>query len=396
MKKIVIDARMYGLENTGIGRYIINLIKNLVRQPADRIENLRIILLVKKEKLGEIKKDLGDNFEYVAVRAKHYSFAEQIEIPLILHKIQPDLAHFLHFNAPLFYRGKLVITIHDLIKHYSTGKETTTRASFFYWLKFFIYKFLVNSVVKRAKLIFVPTNFWKKELVKKFRINPKKIKVTYEAVDESFIKEAGKNTEVSLKKYGLKKPLFVYTGNVYPHKNLRILLQALKKMPWVNLAVVCSRSVFTERMQKLSKEFHLEDRVKFLGFVDDKNLTGLYRQAAALVHPSLMEGFGLTGLEAAACGCPVVSSNASCLPEVYKDAVLYFNPYDADDLVKKMKMVLKNKELRKELVKKGKKLVGEYSWKKMAEETVQGYREVLGIRNNQKRYEMWETHLPDF
>jgi len=314
LQKIVIDARMYGLEHAGIGRYVMSLISNLELPSA-----FKLILLVKKEKMSEIKRELGNKFEYIPVKSRHYSFVEQLEIPLILNKIKPDLVHFPHFNSSLFWQGDFVVTIHDLIKHYFTGKETTTRSTPTYWLKHLAYRFQINYSVKKSKLIIVPSQY----------------------------------------------------------KNIERLLRAIRKINNVNLVIVCSRGVFTKRLSFLVNKLRLKKRVDFLGFVNDRDLISLYQKAEALVQPSLMEGFGLTGLEAMAAGCSVVSSNASCLPEIYGEAALYFDPLNITDIAEKLELILKNKKLREELAKKGKKQVEKYSWMETARTTVEGYKKIL-------------------
>lgn len=374
MKKIVIDARMYGLEHAGIGRYVTNLLK-AIGQLKER--NFSFSLLVLKEKLVEIKTDLGNRFEYFPVRSKHYHLWEQIEIPLVLNRIKPDLVHFPHFNASIFYRGKFVVTIHDLIKHYFRGKETTTRKVWLYWLKYCAYRLQMRFSLKKSKLIFVPSIFWQDKLIKDFAIAKKKIMVTQEAVAPEIIKSANNKKAVSPKELPIKEPFFIYLGSVYPHKNLERLLLAIKKIGSAQLAIVSSRNFFSQRLSNRAKKMGLENKVKLLGFVNDQALIHLYQRAEALVQPSLMEGFGLTGLEAMTAGCPVLSSNSSCLPEVYGQAALYFDPLDVNDIANKLKLILKNKKLKDELIKKGRRQVKKYSWEKTARETLQGYKKVL-------------------
>lgn len=167
----------------------------------------------------------------------------------------------------------------------------------------------------------------------------------------------------------MKKPFVVYTGNLYPHKNVPILIEACERLK-INLAIVCARDVFAKRLPN-------SEYVHFLGRLTDKELVGLYRQAVVFVFPSLIEGFGLPGLEAMAVGLPVIAAQASCLPEIYEDAALYFDPSDSNDLVEKMKLVIDDKKLRRDLIVKGKRQVSKYSWAKMANETWQIYLQKL-------------------
>jgi glycosyltransferase involved in cell wall biosynthesis len=131
-----------------------------------------------------------------------------------------------------------------------------------------------------------------------------------------------------------------------------------------------------ERLEKKSKS--ISEDIVFPGFVSEGQLRWLYEHAAAYVFPSLSEGFGLPGLEAMAHGCPVVSSSATCLPEVYGDAAEYFDPISVEDIAKSIKKVVTSKVVQKTLRQKGKKQAAKYSWKRMAEQTLEVYKQALG------------------
>jgi glycosyltransferase involved in cell wall biosynthesis len=126
-----------------------------------------------------------------------------------------------------------------------------------------------------------------------------------------------------------------------------------------------------------AKEGNLLDGVIFTGFVSEGELRWLYENCSAYIFPSLSEGFGLPGLEAMMHGAPVVSSNATCLPETHGDAAHYFDPLDTEDIAKKISEVLDDIKLRKELIEKGKKQAAKYSWRRMAEQTLAVYNKVL-------------------
>ena len=391
LMKIVIDARMYGLEHAGIGRYIANLVRE-IKNLKLKIKNLEITLLVRRKNLKEIKKKIGDSFKIVLCEASHYSLKEQIVVPLQLIKLKPDLVHFPHFNVPVLWWGKQVVTIHDLIKHQSRGRETTTKCPLFYWFKYLNYCFLIWLAVKRATKIIVPTKWWKKELVKRYRLAPGKVAVIYEGVEKKFkIKDLKFKIDV-LKRYGVKKPFVIYTGSLYPHKNVERLIKAIQLMNQlstvkppaggqvpVSLVIVCGRNIFYERFKKKVEEMKMKEFVNLVGFVPDEELVVLYRQAEAFVFPSLMEGFGLPGLEAMTAGCPVLISEIPVLREVYGEAALYFNPLDIDDIAKKIKMILDNPSIRQELIKKGYQQVKKYSWKRMARETLRLYENCFSL-----------------
>jgi hypothetical protein len=172
--KILIDARLFGPSHTGNGRYTKELIKNLAR--IDSSNNY--ILLLRKEIINKI--NLPCNFTKVLADFRHYSFEEQFKLPFLISKYKPDVVHFPHFNVPLFYFGKFVVTIHDLIMHKSTGGEATTRPFPIYQIwRLGYYLSFIKAVFGSIKII-VPSCTVKDEIVDYYHIDPKKIEVTYE------------------------------------------------------------------------------------------------------------------------------------------------------------------------------------------------------------------------
>ncbi len=369
-KHIIIDARLYGPKHTGIGRYTKNILLALTKQP--NFSNYRFSLIVYPELLDQITANLGKNFNFITTNIRHYSLKEQLLLPFIILKLKPDLVHFTHFNKPLFYFGKSVVTIHDLIKHFFRGKSNTTKSSIFYWPKYLFYLLITNIIIKTNTII-VPSNFWRHYIIDHFHISPQKITTTHEAVDPQFKKNLSSPKPS-------KKPIgdyLIYTGNLYPHKNIKVILKALKSLPKLKLKIISARSFFTDKIESLAKENQVNHQVEFLGYLPDDKFSQIYSQAIALVHPSFMEGFSLTGLEAMALSCPVISSNSSCLPEIYQDSVLYFDPNNSSQLVSQIKKLNKNPILRQELIKKGHLQVNKYSWDKTAQQTLAVYQKIL-------------------
>jgi len=372
MKHIVIDARLYGPKHTGIGRYTKNLLESLTHQSS--FPKFKFTLIIYKELETEVKKDLGNNFQYVTTNIRHYSIQEQLFLPFIIYKLRPNLVHFTHFNKPILYFGKSVVTIHDLIKHFFKGRLNTTKNATIYWIKHFFYIILTNIVIK-TNYIIVPSDFWRDYLIKNFHVNPQKITTTHEAVDPNFIDKI--NNLKSTPSLENEKPYIIYTGNLYPHKNVQIIIEALRFLPNLNLKIICARNFFTEKLEELIKKYKLQKQVEFLGYIPDQEFKEIYSHALALVHPSLMEGFSLTGLEAMALDCPVISSNSSCLPEIYQDSVLYFDPTNVQDLVNQITKLQKSPKLRDELIKLGHLQIAKYSWIKTAKKTLEVYQKLL-------------------
>lgn len=373
--KIVVDARMYGLEHAGIGRYVLNLINQI-----EKVDEKNDYFILLRKKYYRKLKFKNKRFKKILVDIPHYSFQEQFFLPGVLKKLKPDLVHFPHFNLPVFWRGRYIVTIHDLIKHQSKGRKTTTKLAFFYWFKYLAYQINIFFAVKRAQKIITPSQFWKKELVRRYHLKENKIVVTYEGAGEFLNKKPTISGQKALKKYGITKPFVIYTGSLYPHKNVLNLVKAIvhlnnsnKLEKKISLVVASARNVFLERFKKEIEKTKGLDLVILAGFVPDGELIALYQEAEAFVTPSLLEGFGLTPLEAMAVGLPVVSSKASCLPEIYDEAAIYFDPLDIDDMAEKIKEVINDKKLRQELIKKGFQQVKKYSWQKMAKETLKVY-----------------------
>ena len=382
--RIGIDARMYGLKHAGIGRYVKNLIEEITKNAVHNPQT-QFILFLRKNDIAALKKTYGTACQYVEADFPHYSLKEQLFFPPVLYEAKCDLVHFPHFNVPLGYRRPLVITIHDLTKHFSRGKETTTRSTILYCIKYWGYKITFNNTIKRAKLIFVDSKYVKQILIKQYRIKPEKIIVTYLGVEKKFNPPVGgsklKVKEKILQKYRITKPYLLYVGSVYPHKNIERLIRAVKKakktISNLSLIIVCSRNIFEQRLKNKIKIINAQTYVKLTDFISDEELATLYQEAKAFVFPSISEGFGLPGLEAMACGCPVISSNATCLPEIYGNAVLYFNPLKITDISQKIIRLTKDIELRKKLIKKGHQQVKKYSWEKMTKKIVEEYRKIV-------------------
>lgn len=361
--RIGIDCRMW--DESGIGRYLRNLVLNLAKM--DR-ENSYFLFILRKNK--DIR--LLDNFIKVEVDFGWYGASEQIKFPKIIKSYNLDLMHFPHFNIPFLYKGKFVVTIHDLIhQHHSTNRSSTLNPVFYRIKKLGYSKVFQQALIKSQKII-TPSNFVKDQLVKEWGVSADKIKVTYEGVDEGLLNFSTKSLGNPLRFNG---PYLFYIGNAHPHKNLNKFINVFKKInqkyPHLKLVLSGKKNYFWER---ILKEIKGDDNVIYTDYVTDKDAVGLYKNALIFVMPSMEEGFGIPILEAMACGCPVTSSNAGSLKEVGGDAALYFNPKDESDMEEKIIKVLEDKKLRAELIKKGEKRVKDFSWEKTARQTLEVYK----------------------
>jgi len=362
MKKIVIDARESG---TSTGRYIDKLVENLNKLKT----GLEIIILTKPHRV-EFFKEFADKFQIIDSSYKEFSFGEQLGFKNQLKKLSPDLVHFGMVQQPILYKGNVVTTMHDLI---TTEFKNPAKNPIIFAFKQMVYRWVNRVAALKSNAIITPTNYVKDDVAKFARINSRKIVVTYEAADK--INDSPEPYEE------LENTNYImYVGRPQSHKNLYRLVSAFSELKQTNsdlkLVLVGKKDVLYDKLESWVADQAIED-VIFAGFVSEGQLRWLYENCKAYVFPSLSEGFGLPGLEAMCHGAPVVSSKATCLPEVYGKAAVYFDPNDIGDMVKQINSVLKSSVLREELIKLGHSQVRKYSWKLMAEQTLDVYKSVL-------------------
>ncbi len=325
-------------------------------------------ILLRKKYYDSLK--LPENWKKIEADFGHYSFVEQFKLPGIIKKENPDLVHFPHFNVPVFFRGKYIVTIHDMLMHRSVGLSATTLPPIKYFIKRIGYKAVFRHAIKGSIRVITPSCAVRDQIVYEYNIDPQKVVVTYEGFDS--------NISVS-KEIDIKKPYFSFIGNAYPHKNLGNLVKAIKILNTkydqkTVLAISGARNIFTQRINKLIEKEKAQNFIKLLGFVPDKKLGGLLLGSTAFVFPTLSEGFGLPGLEAMDVGTLVLASNIPVLKEVYKNNALYFDPKDPEAIAKSLKTALEmDKNEREKRIKDAKEFVKIYSWDKMAKETLKIY-----------------------
>jgi glycosyltransferase involved in cell wall biosynthesis len=299
-------------------------------------------------------------------------------MPKILQKCGLDLVHFPHFNVPVPYKGKFIVTIHDLILFRYPTRRASTLSAPTYFLKKKAYHRVINYAIKNSEKIIAVSQHTKQDILKYFKIDPQKIIVTYEGVDitETPLSET---TEAILKKYGIMKPYVLYVGNAYPHKNLDRLIMAfrevVKKHSGLHLVLAGREDYFYKRLKNFARNMNISGII-FTGHIEEEHLPTIYREAKLYVFPSLYEGFGLPPLEAMARNVPVVSSNVSCLPEILGSAAYFFDPRGISETAEAIERVLEDNALRKKLIAAGQKQIKKYSWEKMARETLSVYQSI--------------------
>ena len=384
--KIGIDARFYG--KAGPGRYAKNIIKHL-----EKIDQKnKYFILLRKDNFEEYIPQ-NPNFQKVLADYPWYSWSEQTAFLFKVLSLHLDLFYVPHFNIPVLYPKKIVTAIPDMIMHtFSTEKGTTLWKPYFRFKKL-VYKLVFKWSVVRSGKIIVPT----REVFNDFKsvypkISNEKFVIATEGVDPDLMNIEVKNSEQVLEKYKIKKPFLLYLSSMYEHKNVPRLLEAFKilieKYDFEgSLVLVGKKDKFSERIWDLVKEMNLESRVSMpgmQGFVSDEETVALRKEAEVYVFTALKEGFSLTPLEAQYFGLPCVISDIPCHREVYGDSVLYFNPYDVEDIAEKIIRVLHDNELREELIKRGYERTKIYSWVHTAEKTLDTFNQVLGVKVSAK------------
>ncbi|MGC9048931.1 MAG: glycosyltransferase family 4 protein [Patescibacteria group bacterium] len=278
---------------------------------------------------------------------------------------RPDLLFIPSHALPIFCRTKTVITLHDL------GFERLPKA-YPFWQRIytrFVYKWAVNHASK----IITISEFTKKELIDLYKADRQKIEVIYLGYDKSIFQliDNEKKIDQILEKYKIKGSYILYVGRLEKKKNIKNLLQAFiilqNLSPHLQLVLIGQPGFGYKEIRNYKSKVK---NVIELNYVGHQDLPYLYARAECFVYPSLCEGFGLPILEAMACGCPVVASAVSSIPEIGGEAVLYFRPENSEEIAKAILKIIKDRELREELKQRGLERVKKYSWQKCAEETL--------------------------
>lgn len=365
--KIGIDCRMMS-SNFGIGRYVQQLVKHLLEIDKKN----QYVLFVNH---GFLSTDFTD-VKIVVADIPWYGWEEQVKFKKIIDKEKVDLMHFPHWNVPLLYNKPFVVTIHDLTMYHYPRPEATTLGPLKFWLKDRAHRLVVRHAVKRAKKIFVTSEFTKQDVHQTLKVPMEKMVVTYQAPFEN-----KRSIDYSLLSIVSGKYVLC-VGAAYPHKNLGGLLKAWrifceKYGGGYKLVLVGKNNYFYNNLQssRLSGGqaiFNLQSAIH-LNNVSDDELVSLYSGTRLFIFPSLYEGFGLPPLEAMSHGVPVVSSNRACMPEVLGEAALYFDPENYEQMADVIHRGLTDEDVRFELKNNAVELLKMYSWEKLARETKMWY-----------------------
>jgi len=349
--KLTVDLRMY--RHSGIGRYLRNILPSLLPLlTADRLG-----ILGSRETIGDAAWLHDPRIELIETSAAIYGIQEQLSLRNAYR--DADLLWIPHYNAPLWHKGKTIVTIHDVAP--LAMPEILGNA-----IKRGYAKLLIENATSHASAILCVSDFTRRELSSRLAIEPQKMTVTHLGPDADWPESATPHGEAD------GRPYLLYVGNVKPNKNLGALLRAFSSV----LDCLPHRLILAGKMHGfgtgdaavIQQAQSMGERVRFTGEVDDTGLQQLYAGADALVLPSLYEGFGLPLLEAMQLGCPVLSSNAGSLPEISGGAALYFDPRSDTDMARCLLQVTE-KSLMNTLRERGQKRVQEFSFQHCAKQS---------------------------
>jgi len=373
LEPVTLDIRM--MNHSGIGSYLRGLLEGMALvadAPSFLFYGPPRFRAMIPERLCEL---------YVLRDYPVYTLTEQLRFPESL-RFQ-SLFHAPHYNIPLRFRGRLIVTIHDL-NHLVFEDSLPT------FLHRQYARFMHREVAARASHIITVSEKTRKEVLDILEVSPERVTTILPGIGRDFgpCEDAGA-VRAFQEKRGLPGSYLLCVGIHKPHKNYPFLIQSLaalwkgKKLD-LPLVIAGPEGKRREDLERIGVEAKTGDHVFFPGRISREEMPLVYAGAALLVFPSLYEGFGLPPLEAMKCGIPVLSSNRDPMPEVIGDAGVFFDPLSMGDFQENLLQILSDLELQKDLVEKGRQRAERFDWVDTARETIRIYRQVLGDGDNQE------------
>ena len=390
---IGIDGNEANVEKkVGIGEYSFELLKKFEEF---KISNLKFQIYLKDPPNGDMPKE-RDGWKYIVVKPRKMWTQFALPLHLFIGSPRPDVFFTPSHYAPRFAIMPTAISIMDLsYVHFPQLFNTHDLYQLTNWTKY---------SARQAKHIFTISNASKDDIIKEYHVAPDDVTVTYLGIRDEAKKKTMSQHEL-IQKYGISKNYILFVGTLQPRKNITRLIEAFALMqrgpvrgfpstdarlaPSANklrvsgslstsatpkdleLVIVGKKGWLYEDILAAPEKYGVMDSVKFLDFVPTEDLPSLYEHALCYVLPSLYEGFGLPVLEAMKCGCPVITSKVSSLPEAGGDAALYVDPEHVEDIAQKIQQVISDEKLRDEMRKKGLEHIKKFSWEKAAKETLE-------------------------
>ena len=359
--KIVIAAWHLRDSNVGLGRYAKGLIETLGR--VDTTNQYEILMPDDASKFP-----VTENIRYHVIRIPF--FRRRMWEQIAPNLVGPyDVLHFPYDSCVAWKRGKLIVTIHD-VKPLLFGSNNRKRN-----LNTMIESIVIPKQNMQVDHVVTVSQWSKRDITRHLHLPQDHVSVVSPGVDRIHFRPLDAEKRVRS-----KKPYVLSVAGSDPTKNVETLVEAFAKLPTQireshNLVLAGDLRKVSEVHARV-RQLNLQSQTVFPGIVAEDQLVALYQNAAVFVFPSRYEGFGLPVLEAMACGCPVISSNAASLPEVFGDAALSADPTDAAAFANHMVRVLTDIGFREELSRNGLTRASQFSWEHTAREMVKVYTKV--------------------
>ncbi|OGS33773.1 MAG: hypothetical protein A2293_08445 [Elusimicrobia bacterium RIFOXYB2_FULL_49_7] len=335
--KIGIDCREFTGNLTGISRVLFNFFKYVAENDIKH----EFLLFGNNKTYFDYDFLKSGKFKIFRLKGNMFFLWDQVKQRRALERNSVDLFYSPYYKMPFYTKIPSIISLFDLT--YFVVEPYSKRMFYNAYLKFYI-----SRSVSKAKKIITCSEYSKRDIVNILGVDQRKIEVVYLGVSEKFVPAAEAGITALKNKYSIDRKYVLYTGNKSEHKNLRRLVKAF------GLAQETLKNEYCLVLAGVDQSPTGSDiSVKAIGHVHDNELPALYSGARLLVIPSLYEGFGLPALEAMACACPVISSDTSCMPEIFGGAPLYFNPFSALDIKNRILEVLGNANLAQEMKQRG-------------------------------------------
>jgi len=364
---VVLDARVVSDRFPGIGRYVANLARGLVKVAPD----LDLALIVGGDDPPSLELPAVPR---VRCTASPFSPRQQWEVPAALRRLRADLYHSGFYLMPYWPDAPVVFTCHDLIPLLYPRYFTRTQRV--------VYEQTHRLAAARARVILAISQSTKNDLVRLLGVPAERVHVILLAADPNFRPQPAERLAQVRARLGLPERFLLYVGSNKPHKNLVRLVEAYARMRRRGRAAECELVIagpwdaaYPEPQQAVERE-GIGDHVRFLGPIPEADLPAVYGAAAAFAFPSEYEGFGSPVAEAMACGTPVVCGRTSSLIELTADAAVLVDPLDVDALSAALERVAADADLRAALRQRGLARAAELSWERVAAETLACYGQV--------------------
>jgi glycosyltransferase involved in cell wall biosynthesis len=374
--RVGFDVRPFLKEETGVGVYFKNLLFSLAK--IDRDSEYYLFSSSWKDRFDarKVPPFVRKSFKDFRYPVKMVNFLwSKLSWPSmdLFFKTKLDLVHS---PTPLVLpsHGKKIVTVYDLcFLEYPHLSDDESRH---------VFSSRIEQSLHRADGIITISHFSQEQILKRFSIDKGKIHVIHLGIDHNFWSSVTlEETERIKSKLNLPSSYLLFVGAQEPRKNIGRLIEALKivhsKYREIPLVLVGGQGKDSAFVKDRIKTCDLKQGVCMTGYLNDLELRSVYRMATAFIFPSLCEGFGLPLLEAMASGIPAVASHAPALPEICQDAALFFDPEQPEDMAEVIMRVLKDADLREDLIKKGEKRVLDFSWESTAKKTLSIYRSLV-------------------